>query len=325
MTYSSGGLIQAVDYNGFVSTTAGANVNATWNSTYNQTALATVAAAGTVSATQWSTLNTTIAAMGNHQPTTITSRSGPTAGSTIAIQAALNTDITNCYNNRYNAYAVGAQYTAWTGTASQTAVTGHAVTSWTITFTDTVTFASAAAATSFFGAGGLVKTQFSKTSTGFPADAEWNDLAGTLCGAIWLSSTGAAKTIAGTSYTGITKIGGTGSPTTLSTGTGYAQLTTTPVSVYKQFADTAPYTGEYIEVLMSTTSTVLTITTNWYSPARAVPGTSNEISGGTATTGITFGTAPTTVVTYYPPETTYLSGTAWGTPTVVSSVSAPVY
>lgn len=324
MTYSSGGLIQATDYNGFVSTTAGANVNATWNSTYNQTSLATVAAAGTVSATQWSTLNTTIAAMGNHQPTTITSRAGPTAGSTIAIQSALNTDITNCYNNRYNAYAVGAQYTSWTGTASQTAVTGHAASTWTITFTDTVTFASTAAATAFFGAGGLVKTQFSKTSTGFPADAEWNDLAGTLCGAIWLSSTAAAKTIAGTSYTGITKIGGTGSPTTLSTGTGYAQLTTTPVQVYQQFADTAPYTGEYIEVLMSTTATVLTITTNWYSPARAVPGTSNEISGGTATTGITFGTAPTTVVTYYPPETTYLSNT-WGTPTVASSVSAPVY
>ena len=29
MTYSSGGLIQATDYNGFVSTTASANVNAT--------------------------------------------------------------------------------------------------------------------------------------------------------------------------------------------------------------------------------------------------------------------------------------------------------
>ena len=31
MTYVSGGLIQATDYNGFVSTTAGANVNATWS------------------------------------------------------------------------------------------------------------------------------------------------------------------------------------------------------------------------------------------------------------------------------------------------------
>jgi hypothetical protein len=30
MTYVSGGLIQATDYNGFVSTTASANVNDVW-------------------------------------------------------------------------------------------------------------------------------------------------------------------------------------------------------------------------------------------------------------------------------------------------------
>ena len=30
MTYSSGGLIQATDYNGFASTTANANVNDLW-------------------------------------------------------------------------------------------------------------------------------------------------------------------------------------------------------------------------------------------------------------------------------------------------------
>jgi hypothetical protein len=58
MTYSAGGLIQATDYNGFVSTTAGANVNATWstgatNSGWGQTAIGTVSAAGTVTATQW--------------------------------------------------------------------------------------------------------------------------------------------------------------------------------------------------------------------------------------------------------------------------------
>ena len=35
MTYSVGGLIQATDYNGFVSTTAGANVNATWSTSSN--------------------------------------------------------------------------------------------------------------------------------------------------------------------------------------------------------------------------------------------------------------------------------------------------
>jgi hypothetical protein len=324
MTYSAGGLIQATDFNGFVSTNVGANVNATWNSTYGQTALATVSASSTVSATNWASLNTTIASMGNHQSTAITSRSGPTAGTTIAIQTALNTDITNCYNNRYNAYAVGSQYTSWTGTASQTGVTGHRATSWTITFTDTLTFANTTAATNFFGSGGLVKIQFSKTSTGFPADASWNSLAGTICGAVWFTSDAASKTISGTAYNGTKVIGGSGTPTTVGTAIGYNQLTEVAQTIYKQFNTQYVYTGEYIQVDALKSGATVTFTTYWFSPARNVAGTSNEISGGTATSGISFGTAPTTVVTYFPPETTYLTNT-WGTPTVASSVSAPVY
>ena len=44
MTYSSGGLIQAADYNGFVDTNVGANINATWgtgvtSAGYGQTAI----------------------------------------------------------------------------------------------------------------------------------------------------------------------------------------------------------------------------------------------------------------------------------------------
>jgi hypothetical protein len=324
MTYSSGGLIQATDYNGFVSTSVGANINATWNSTYGQTALATVSTGGTVSATQWATLNTTITSMANHQNTSITSRTSPSAGSTISVLSNLNTDITNCYNNRYNAVSSGSQYTAWTGTASQTSVVGHRNTTWTIAFTDTITFANATAATNFWGAGGLVKIQFSKSSTGLNADAAWNTLASTTCGAVWLSVDGASKTIAGTTYTGTTVIGGTGTPTTKLTGTGWNQLSGSATTIYQQYATTYAYTGDYIQVQASASSTALTLTTNWFSPARNVAGTSNEISGGTATSGITFGSAPTTVVTYYPPESTYLSNT-WGTPTVASSVSAPTY
>jgi hypothetical protein len=60
MTYVTGGLIQAADYNGFVSTTVGANINATWNSAYGQPALSNVVVGGTVTAAQWATLNTTI-------------------------------------------------------------------------------------------------------------------------------------------------------------------------------------------------------------------------------------------------------------------------
>jgi len=60
MTYTAGSTIVATDYNGFVSTTAGANVNATWNSTYGQTAISTVSAAGSITATQWASLVNTI-------------------------------------------------------------------------------------------------------------------------------------------------------------------------------------------------------------------------------------------------------------------------
>jgi len=326
MTYSVGGLIEATDYNGFASTNVSANVNATWNTTYGQTALSTVSAGGTVTATQWATLNGTVTSMANHQNTTITSRTNPAAGNTIAILSNLSTDIGSCFTRRFFAAASGSQFTGWTGTASQTSKVGDTNTNWTITFTDTVTFANATACTNFFGAGGLIKTQFSKTSTGEDADPEWNNLVNTICGAVFFSSDASSKTIAGTSYTGTTVIGGTGTPSTLATGTGFNQLSTgVPVTIYKQFDTAYTYTTNYVQVdVVKTSATVLTFTTTWFSAARSTSGSSRSISGGTATTGITFGTAPTTVVTYFPPSTTYLTNT-WGAPTVASTVSATPY
>jgi hypothetical protein len=50
-----------------------------------------------------------------------------------------------------------------------------------------VTFASANAARYFFNAGGLIKIDVSKTATGDFGDPEWNDLANTLCGDIYIS------------------------------------------------------------------------------------------------------------------------------------------
>ena len=325
MTYSVGGLIEATDYNGFVSTTVGGNINATWNSTYGQTALSTVSVGGTVTATQWSDLNSRVTSMGNHQATALTSRSNPTAGQTITILSNLNTDITSCYTNRYYAYASGSQYTSWTGTASQTAITGHTNTAWTITFTDTVTFPNATAATNFWGAGGYMKIQFSKSSTGLDADPDWNNFITNVCGTVYFTSDASSKVIANVTYLGTKVVGGSGTPTTVATGTGWNQLTGTPTTIYQQFDTGYTYTSDYVQVTATkTSSTVLTLVTTWFSAARATSGSSRTISGGTATTGITFGTAPTTVVTYFPPEQTYLTNT-WGTPTVVSSVSAPVY
>ena len=319
MTYNVGGLIEATDYNGFVSTTVGANVNATWgtgttSAGYGQTALSTVAAGSTVTATAWASLVNTVAAMANHQGTTITSRSAPVTGNTITVLNAVNTDVTNCYNNRGNAVAQGSQFTGWSGTNSKTTATSGAT--WTITFVNTVTFASADAARYFFNAGGSIKIDVSKTATGQTGDPEWNQLATTLCGDIYITGGAATQTIAGTAYTGTTKIGGTGTPTTLLTTTGWFDLTTSDTVVYKQFADTAPYTNNFIQHALKTagSGTQLVITTTW----SASDG--DPITGGTAASGATPGTAPCTIVTYYPPSTTYLSA-SWGTPTVAATVS----
>ena len=316
MTYSLGGLIQATDYNGFVNDTVGANINATWNTAYGQTAISTVAAAGTISATQWASLVNTLTSLGAHTNTALTARSAPTVGQTITVLSAVNTDITSCFTNRYNAVSSGSQFTGWSGTNSKTAGTSGAT--WTITFTNTVTWSSSAAATYFFNAGGLIKIDVSKTATGATGDPEWNDLATTLCGDIYISGLATAHTIAGVSYTGTTKITGSGTPATLSTGTGWDALVDGAggTIVYKQFADTAPYTANFIQhtIAKGAGSTTLTITTLW----SASDG--DAISGGTAASGATPGTAPCTIVTSSPPETTNLSNT-WGTPTVVATTT----
>jgi hypothetical protein len=327
MTYSVGGLIQAVDYNGFVSTTVGANVNDIWaagatDKGYGQTALGTVSAAGSITATQWASLVNTLASIGSHQGTTITARTAPVAGNTISILAALNTDLTTLTTNRGNAVANGAQFTGWTGTSSKTSATGSGSTAWTITFTHTITWASAAAARYFFNAGGRIKWETSKTADSTAADTEWNDLANTLVGDIYITGGTATQTIAGSAYTGTTKVGGTGTPNTLLTTTGWYDLLTTDTIIYKQFADTAPYTGQFIQISAKTagSGTQLVLTTVWTDPGGSGAGSSDDISGGTATTGITFGTAPATVVTYFPPSTTYLTA-AWGTPTVAATTA----
>lgn len=331
MTYTVGSTILATDYNGFVSTN-GANVNGIWSTGattagYGETALTTVSAAATITASQWSTLNSKISAMGSHQGTAITSRANPVVGNTIAILANLNTDVTNLTAARGNAAASGAQTTTFTGSTSKTTDTGSGSTPWTITFTHTITWASANAARYFFNAGGRIKWETSKTSTGNLADAEWNDLANTLVGDIYVTAGSVLnpQTIAANVYTGTTKVGGTGTPATLTTTTGWYNLLTTDTLIYKQFADTAPYTGQFIAVNAKTAGagTQLVLTTTWTDPGASGVGSSDVITGGTATASpfTTFGTAPATLVTLFVPSSTYLTSAAWGTPTIAAAVA----
>ena len=330
MTYSSGGLIQATDFNGFVSTGT-PDINDIWStgatdSGWGQTALSTVSVGGTVTATNWASLVNTLASMGNQTGTTITSRSAPTAGQTISVLAAVATDISSCNTNRANAAAVGSTSTTWTGAAAKTTATGSGTNAWTITWTQTVTFASADAARYFFNAGGRVYLTMNKSSVGTDNDADWNTFIGKV-GTISFTGIAASKTLGGVAYTGTSRQGGTGgTQTTLSTATGWYALTAgAAATTIFQLNDTvSPYTGDTVitTAAKNAGSTVLTLVTTWNSSARAGAGQSTNISGGTDTASpfSSYGTAPTVLCRYVPPSTTYLTA-SWGTPAVASSVA----
>jgi hypothetical protein len=330
MTYTAGGLIQATDYNGFVSTTSGANLNSVWgtgsgDSGWGQTSVGTVSTGGVVSATQWASLTNTLATACTQTNTSFTARSAPTAGQTISILAALNTDLTNVTTNRGNAVASSAEYGTFGGTTSKTSATGSGQAAWTITFTHLVTFPSADAARYFWNAGGLVRIQYGKTSIGTDHDEDWNTLA-QACGSIFISGrvAGAAQTISGQAYTGTTRLGGTGgTQSTLATTTGWYNLTGSPTTLFQLNSTGAPYASEYIRTTAASSATQLTLVTTWVDDGSSGPGVTSNISGGTATaspsTTIT-GSAPTTLVTYRPPSTSNLTA-SWGVPTITASVT----
>jgi len=334
MTYSSGGLIEATDYNTFVGNTT-AGLNRVWSTGsgdagWGQTNIATASAGGTVTATQWATLVNNLASSGSQTNTTLTSRTAPVAGNTISILANVATDITSVTTNRGNAAAVGTEYGVFTGTTSKTTATGSGQAAWTITFTHTITFADANSARYFWNAGGLVRLQYGKSSTGTDTDPDWNTFAGQ-CGSLYVSGrvNSAAQTIAGTSYTGTTRISGTGgTQTTLATTTGWYSLVAgaAATTIFQLNNATAPYSGEYIRTTAAVNagSTTLTLVTTWVSDGSSGAGTSANITGGTAVsspaTSIGAATAPTTLCTYLPPSTSFLTNT-WGTPTIAASVA----
>jgi hypothetical protein len=264
--------------------------------------------------------------MGSQTGTTITSRSAPTAGTTISVLAAVSTDITNCSTNRANCAAVGSTSTTWTGGAAKTTATGTGTNAWTATFTSTVTFPSADQARYFFNAGGRIYLTMNKSSTGTDNDPDWNTFVGKV-GTLSFTGIAGAKSLAGTSYTGTTRTGGTGgTQTTLSTATGWYALTAgaAATTIFQLNDDVSPYTGDTIIVTAAKNAgaTTLTFSTTWNSSARAGAGQSTNISGGTDTTSAftAYGTAPVVLCRFVPPSTTYLTN-SWGTPTVASSTA----
>jgi hypothetical protein len=310
MAYTSGDTIEATHYNGFVT-----SVNALWGTgTSNRgigqtTTVSTVSATNTITATQWSTLLDRIRSLSDHYgqdaSITIDTVTNPTAGDTISALTTVATDIGTIDSAQIAVADVAAGY--------QTAVTDDAAVSGTftttITQTDTLTFASANAMRYFFNAGGRVNVDW--TISGGTADAkynEWVDLV-TKCGSYYIRNTTGGKS------------GGSGTPTTNLTTTGFWDMGTGTTTFFKQVADTAPYTANYIQLQGSLnaaagSSTVMTLTSTWQDDAadqtsynKNIYNVLDQVDG-----------TKTTTFSYEAPATTYITAT-WGTPTWATTVN----
>jgi len=313
MTYASGSTILAADYNGLVGTnpnTASGTLNTVWSTGgttagYGQTALATVAAGDSILAASWANLVNKTSNAATHQGTTITSVSAPSTGGVITYLSAIPTNLTTIYTSRLNA-------ATQSGTTSNTVTTASTWSS-VATFTQTVTFANGDAARYFFNSGGQLAMTCSHPS-GTGINLLLNNLASNVGTVVLSAMNSGTANIAGTSYNGVTRIGGGGNSPTIGTNSGYYALTTSNANIYYQTASTGPsgYLSTNINIFAKTNGTVgsngdvgnvITITTVW-----------DEIPN-----GLTVATGSVTTLTVRPPEVTNIANT-WGTITLAGSV-----
>jgi hypothetical protein len=313
MTWSAGGLVQASDLNTMLGgnpTTTANTLNAVFatgggQAGYGGTAVANVTAGGTITTTPWNGLFFNTGNAASHQGTSISSISNVSTSNLVTFYSAAQTNLNSIYSARGNA--------ASQGSTSSNAVTTASTWTATATFTHTITFANGDAARYFFNAGGQIKMTASHANT----TAGVNDALATLCTAtgtvVMSGQNSGTRTIAATSYSGITKIGGSGSTEVLSTNSGYFGLSTANTTVFDQNSGTAPYTA-----LMDL---------RYIAKTNGVQG-SNSDNGSVVTiytlmseTGAngTIGTGTTVTCTLTPPATTYIAN-SWGTITLAGSV-----
>jgi len=308
MTYSAGNTIVDDDYNIFATGNAAgsgdasvANINTILGTGsgifgYGQSGgLAAVAAGSVVQASEWANMLTRNTLLASHQGTSITAITNPVGGNTIAAYSALSANITATYNGKLNAAASG----------SDASVSSVSTAGWNTSsvLTKTFTFASRNQLRYFFNAGGLIRCSWSRTGgTGSSQNTSWTNTL-TAAGTIVISGAGASKTIAGVAYTGITKIGGSGTIRSILTGTGVLS----PIAASEQLLyDQIPPSGygdNEIQLFGSipANGTVLTLKTDLsddYTPPD--PGSPDLVDG-----------TLTQVTTIRFPSTTHLADT-WG-------------
>ena len=273
MAYTVGDTILDEEYNAFVGSSSdpyGYNHFAgTGSGVYglNQTSIATVSAGGTINASQWNSLFTGMDNIANHTGTSITA-SSVSAGDTVAIRAALISDLANLAA----AVAAGSpSATAFTDRAAGTSTNGN---TWntTSTITRSITFANNATMRAFFNAGGSIKID---PATSGSVDGLKDTVFEQLTAAVGILEFKAhATTRSGTGET----------QTSLASGTGFHDISTSDVSLLKLTSDNSGYTSDYIEIFASldaapSSATVINIKMVSSDPAADTTYTSPNTSG----------------------------------------------
>lgn len=314
MSYASGGLIEATDYNNLAwGGTQGTYTSSPTNIAYvmgvgngefgygqDISAINTVTATGTVTAVQWSGLLTTLNKALGHQSGSgaqLTVTPAITAGNVITYFSTVATAVGTINTNKALYTAQGSTTTGSTNNWNPTAGLGAASSG----FVDTnVTFSSAQAARYFFNAGGQINFICSATdAAGTTRSQSIRDL---------INNMGGITAFRNTTNGGRSGSGGT--ITTNNTSFGYRNLTATPQTIV-QTSDVSPYASDYTFIQCFTNSAD---TTNGATGASIVFRTyynSAADSGFLDNINVTISTRADIVY----PETTYLTD-AWGTPTI---------
>ena len=328
MAYSTGDTILDDEYNILATGNAAgsgdngtANLNTLWGTGtgdygYGETGsvISAVSAGGTITATQWETLVGRMETIAAHQGSSVTAVATITAGDTITALANFQTDVNTIWANRLNAAASGSAITSG-GASSRTTAWAGTGGPQEVQTTQRVAFASAAAARYFFNGGGLVTMTFSRSGgTTNDKNTEWTDLC-TKMGTVTLSGSN-SHTVNSTSYTGTTQTGGAAGGTGSAKSTlDYHALTGSNQQLIVKYADTAPYTANYIKVEALASGANLDIHTAFQDDAADTGNPAYPTAGDSQILDVVNGTL-TVTITAVPPSSTYLTGSPWGTPTL---------
>ena len=307
MAYSSGGIIEANDFNLRVN-----EINALWgtgnagNGYGQSTTIATTSAGTVVPATDWSTLIARMNSIQNHQYGGGTGITSPTSGTVVTYLSTVDTTIANQINSKYTYASSGSTVNA---TANTNATSWSSLSTKTFTFT----FASADQARYFFNAGGRIGLQSNTNTLTSPGSGTaWNTFV----------NTGFSYWTLGSNVSTHFGTVGTYNRNVYTSTNGYWNLTTTPTS-YLTLVETgtgnANYNNNVIDVKVaggapfganSDKGSVIILTLRLYDNDTNTFGKTNT------------GTTTATPFVIYP-ESTNLTNT-WGTVTFNGNVNTQV-